>query len=54
MTPAEHLAATIKASGLSASAWAREVAMRDPRTIRRWLAEDRAIPKAVLAKLIAS
>jgi hypothetical protein len=42
------LAKAIEASGLSARRFATEVLLRDERTIRRWLAGDRPIPKAVL------
>lgn len=47
MTPAD-LRAVIEASGLSQSAYARWVLVRDPRTIRRWLAGDAPIPDAVI------
>lgn len=42
------LEAAIAASGLSARQYAMQVLARDERTIRRWLAGDRPIPKAVL------
>lgn len=45
VTP-DALRALITSSGLSASEWARTVAGRDPRTVRRWLAGD-AIPESV-------
>lgn len=41
------LRAAIKASGLSATAYARQVLIRNPRTVRRWLAGDSPIPEAV-------
>lgn len=41
----------IKASGLSNSAFARQVLARDPRQIRRWLSGESKLSKAVLAKL---
>lgn len=49
--PIEQLRSAIRASGLSASAFARDVLIRDPRTLRRWLAGQSPIPKAVLAML---
>lgn len=49
--PAEILRRAIEASGLSARRFATEILLRDERTIRRWLAGDRPIPKAVLAFL---
>ena len=42
------LRAAIKASGLSASAYARDVLVRDPRTVRRWLKGDSPIPQSVV------
>lgn len=42
-----RLRAAIVASGLSASAYARQVLIRAPRTVRRWLAGDSPIPQAV-------
>lgn len=48
VTPVEQLRAAIQASGLSASAYARNILIRDPRTVRRWLAGDAPIPKSVL------
>ncbi len=47
MTDRDLLARVITASGLSASAFARDTLIRDPRTVRRWLAGDSPIPKAV-------
>lgn len=48
MTDADLLARVIAASGLSARQWAMKVALRDERTIRRWLAGDSPIPQPVL------
>ena len=45
------LALAIHRSGLSSSAYARTVLVRDPRTIRRWLAGHAPIPKSVLEYL---
>lgn len=42
-----QLRAAIVASGLSVSAYARQVLIRDPRTVRRWLAGDSPIPQSV-------
>lgn len=50
MTDVELLSATIKASGLSVRAFAREVLVREPRTVWRWLAGDNALPAAVREK----
>lgn len=47
------LRAAIKRSGLSNSAYAREVLVRDPRTIRRWLSGESIIPNHVAAFLEA-
>ncbi len=38
----------IQESGLSSSRFAVEVLVRDPRTVRRWIAGDAPIPKRVL------
>lgn len=38
----------IDESGLSASEFARSVLIREPRTIRRWLAGDSPIPDVVI------
>jgi len=43
-----RLRAAIHASGLSITEYARGVLVREPRTVRRWLAGDRQIPRAVL------
>lgn len=48
---ADILRTAIEASGLSARRFAREVLVRDERTIRRWLAGDSPIPEAVVAFL---
>ena len=37
----------VRTSGLSAQAYARKILMRNPRTVRRWLAGDSPIPEAV-------
>ena len=42
-----QLRAAIDKSGLSASAYAREILIRSPRTVRRWLAGHSPIPEAV-------
>ena len=46
-----QLLAAIRASGMTAATYARSVLIRDPRTVRRWLAGDSPIPAAVLALL---
>jgi hypothetical protein len=43
-----RLRAAITASGLSVSLYARTVVIRDPRTVRRWLAGDSPIPQSVI------
>lgn len=48
MTPLALLKDAIKRSGLSTSAFATDVLIRDPRTIRRWLAGEFAIPPIVV------
>lgn len=52
-TDADRLRAAIERSGLSARAFARDVLLRDERTVRRWLAGDSPIPEPVLAFLKA-
>jgi hypothetical protein len=47
---AELLERAIEASGLSARRFAREVLIRDERTIRRWLVADRPMPEVVVWK----
>ena len=47
------LRAAIGRSGLSTSEYARTVLVRDPRTVRRWLAGDRQVPQAVLERITA-
>lgn len=42
-----RLRAAIEASGLSATQYARQILIRNPRTVRRWLAGDSPIPEAV-------
>ena len=49
-----QLRAAIDRSGLSASAYARTVLIRDPRTVRRWMAGDSPIPDAVREYLARS
>ncbi len=44
----ELLEKRIQASGLSSSRFAVEVLVRDPRTVRRWIAGDAPIPRRVL------
>jgi len=44
------LRVAIKASGLSPARFAREVVVRDPRTIRRWL-RGKPIPETVIHRL---
>ena len=41
----------VRTSGLSAQAYARKILIRNPRTVRRWLAGDSPIPEAVRAYL---
>lgn len=53
MNPSDLLRHVIECSGLSARAFAREVLIRDERTIRRWLAGDSPIPEPVVAFLKA-
>lgn len=56
MTRAEQIAllrSRIEASGLSVRRFAREVLLRDERTVQRWLAGDNPIPALVLAWLAA-
>jgi len=51
MTDVQILRDRIAASGLSARRFAREVLLRDERTVRRWLAGDSPIPEPVIAFL---
>jgi len=53
MTDAELVRAAITVSGLSARRFAVEVLIREERTIRRWLAGDSPIPKAVRTRCMA-
>lgn len=53
MTDADLLRSVIEASGLSARRFAREVLIRDERTIRRWLAGDSPMPEPVRSLLLA-
>lgn len=50
-TDSDLLRKRIEASGLSARRFAREVLLRDERTVRRWLAGDSPIPEPVMAFL---
>ena len=43
----------IRRSGLTHSAFARRVVVRDPRTVRRWLSGRQMIPESVLRRLRA-
>ncbi len=45
--------AAVRASGLSARRFAVDVLTRDERTVRRWLAGDSPLPKAVRDKCLA-
>lgn len=47
----ETLRAAIRRSGLSHSAFARTVLLRDPRTLRRWISGKQHIPTVVLRSL---
>lgn len=49
-----QLREAVRASGLSRSRYAREVLVRDPRTLRRWLAGSSPIPASVIAHLSRS
>lgn len=49
--PIELLRQDIQRSGLSVTAYARLVMIRDPRTVFRWLGGDNPIPAAVLEYL---
>jgi hypothetical protein len=44
----EILRTAIERSGLPARVFARDILLRDERTIRRWLAGDSPIPQAVI------
>lgn len=46
-----QLLAALRASGLTAAAYARTVLIREPRTVRRWLAGQAPIPQTVRAFL---
>ena len=46
-----ELRAAIHRSGLSNSAYARDILIRDPRSLRRWLSGKNPIPRAVLDRL---
>lgn len=51
LSPSDLLREAIERSGLSARAFAREILLRDERTVRRWLAGDSPIPEPVIAFL---
>lgn len=51
MSGPELLRKVIDASGLSARKWAENVAWRDERTIRRWVAGKSPIPDVVIERL---
>lgn len=51
MTDAELLSRAIEASGLSVRRFARDVLLRDPRTVWRWLAGEHALPPIVRTRL---
>jgi len=51
MNHADLLRRAIEASGLSARRFAREILLRDERTVRRWLAGDSPIPEPAIAFL---
>lgn len=51
MTDVELLNAAIDATGLSVSAFARDVLVRDPRSVRRWRAGQK-LPAEVRAFLL--
>lgn len=50
MTDPELLAAAIQASGQTATAFCRDVLVRNPRTVFRWLAGTSPLPNVVRAK----
>lgn len=41
----------VRASGLSAEQYAQQILIRNPRTLRRWLAGTSPIPQAVIRYL---
>lgn len=49
----ELLSAAIAASGLSVRRFAREILLREPRTVWRWLAGENALPALVREKCAA-
>jgi hypothetical protein len=53
VSPADLLRSAIERSGLSARAFAKDILLRDERTVRRWLAGDSPIPQPVLEFLKA-
>ncbi len=42
------LARVIASSGLSVRQWAKQVVLREERTVRRWIAGDSPIPQVVV------
>ncbi len=51
MTDLDLIRAAVVKSGLSHSAFAREIVARDPRQVRRWLSGKHPIPQCVRAFL---
>jgi len=47
-----RLREAIRLSGLGVNEYARRVLVRSPRTLRRWLAGDLQIPRAVLERIM--
>lgn len=50
MDDKELLSRAIEVSGLSVRQFAKQVLVREPRTVWRWLAGENALPTAVRAK----
>ena len=50
MDDKELISAAIEATGLSVRRFAREVLVREPRTVWRWLAGENPLPTAVREK----
>lgn len=51
MSDSDLLRTAIKVSGLSARRYAREILLRDEKTIARWLSGESPVPDAVIAFL---
>ena len=49
MSPADRLRTLIQRSGLTKSAYARQVMRCDPRTLRRWISGERPMQPRTLA-----